>query len=68
MDPNVRNGVLYVPAPPPQGNVNGHGQGAPLSGMGRRRRGDSNLSQTTADKRRAGYVFDEEGFDPFRNF
>lgn len=55
VDPNVRNGVLYVPAPPP---------GVPQP----RRRGDSNISQTTTDKRRAGYVFDEFGFDPFKNF
>ena len=55
VDPNVRDGVLYVPAPPP---VNGTS----------RRRGDSNVSQSTIDKRRAGYVFDEDGLDPFRNF
>ncbi|KAK3058236.1 hypothetical protein LTR09_001314 [Extremus antarcticus] len=56
VDPNVRDGVLYVPAPP----VNGVGHA--------RRRGDSNISQSTTDKRRAGYVFDENGFDPFKNF
>jgi hypothetical protein len=55
VDPNVRDGVLYVPAPPP------------VPGQ-RRRRGDSNLSQTTADKRRNGYVFDEFDVDPFKNF
>lgn len=55
MDPNVRDGVLYVPAPPPGPNQ-------------RRRRGDSNLSQTTADKRRNGYVFDEFDVDPFKGF
>ena len=60
VDPNVRDGVLYVPAPPPS---------APLAREGpRRRRRDSNLSQTTADKRRAGYVFDENGVDPFQGF
>ena len=56
VDPNVRDGVLYVPAPPPAGG------GQP------RRRGDSNLSQTTTDKRRLGYVFDEFGHDPFKYF
>jgi hypothetical protein len=55
VDPNVRNGVLYVPAPPPHGG-------------GKRRRGDSNMSQSTVDKRRAGYVFDENGLDPFKGF
>lgn len=56
VDPNVKDGVLYVPAPP---------AAAPER---RRRRGDSNLSQATVDKRRAGYVFDEFGHDPFKNF
>ena len=55
VDPNVRDGVLYVPAPPPVPQT-------------RRRRGDSNISQTTTDKRRNGYVFDDNGFDPFKNF
>jgi hypothetical protein len=55
VDPNVRDGVLYVPAPPPVPNP-------------RRRRGDSNISQTTTDKRRNGYVFDEFDMDPFKNF
>jgi len=59
VDPNVRDGVLYVPAPPPGG---GH------TGGFRRRRGDSNLSQSTTDKRRLGYVFDENGVDPFKGF
>ena len=56
VDPNVRDGVLYVPAPPP-----------PNPGT-RRKRGDSNFSQTTADRRRNGYVFDEFDVDPFKNF
>ena len=56
VDPNVRNGVLYVPAPPP------------AAAERNRRRGDSNISQATIDKRRAGYVFDEFGHDPFKNF
>ena len=56
VDPNVRDGVLYVPAPPPH-----------ISGP-RRHRGNSSLSQSTLDKRRAGYIFDEEGFDPFKGF
>lgn len=55
MDPNVRDGVLYVPAPPP-------------GPQARRLRGDSNFSQNTHDKRRLGYVFDEFGHDPFKNF
>ncbi|KAK4545079.1 hypothetical protein LTR36_003630 [Oleoguttula mirabilis] len=58
VDPHVRNGVLYVPAPPPASAVHGP----------RRRRGDSNLSTSTVDKRRAGYVFDENGVDPFKGF
>lgn len=56
VDPNVRDGVLYVPAPPPV-----------IGGQRRPRRG-SNLSQSTVDKRRAGYVFDEDGMDPFKGF
>ncbi|KAK0959418.1 hypothetical protein LTR91_020860 [Friedmanniomyces endolithicus] len=76
VDPSVRDGVLYVPAPPPlllssvvlgaQGLGQGQGQGQGQGGW--RRRGDSNLSQSTADKRRAGYVFDEYGLDPFKGF
>ena len=58
VDPNVRDGVLYVPAPPPP----------PMNAHSSRRRGISNLSQSTVDKRRAGYVFDDNGHDPFRNF
>ncbi|KAK3724523.1 hypothetical protein LTR37_001147 [Vermiconidia calcicola] len=53
VDPNVRDGVLYVPAPP----------SSPQKG-----RSDSYIGQKTADKRRVGYVFDENGFDPFKNF
>ncbi|KAI6841656.1 hypothetical protein KC342_g2192 [Hortaea werneckii] len=60
VDPNVRDGVLYVPAPPPVPAA--HAQSP------RRRRGDSNFSQTTNEKRRAGYVFDENGIDPFQGF
>lgn len=56
VDPNVRDGVLYVPAPPP------------VIGGARRPRRSSNLSQSTVDKRRAGYVFDEDGMDPFKGF
>jgi hypothetical protein len=56
VDPNVRDGVLYVPAPPP------------VIGSQRRPRTSSNLSQSTVDKRRAGYVFDEDGMDPFKGF
>ncbi|KAK5168850.1 uncharacterized protein LTR77_006159 [Saxophila tyrrhenica] len=56
VDPNMRDGVLYVPAPPADNAAQP------------RRRGDSNISQSTTDKRRAGYVFDENGFDPFKNF
>ncbi|CAK3904699.1 Anucleate primary sterigmata A [Lecanosticta acicola] len=57
VDPNVRDGVLYVPAPPP-----------PAIGASRRPRRGSGLSQSTVDKRRAGYVFDEDGMDPFKGF
>lgn len=56
VDPSVRNGVMYVPAPPPTGP------------MHRRHRGYSNLSSSTVDQRRAGYVFDENGVDPFKGF
>ena len=56
VDPNVRDGVLYVPAPPP------------VIGAPRRPRRGSGLSQSTVDKRRAGYVFDEDGMDPFKGF
>lgn len=55
VDPNVKNGVLYVPAPPTAAT-------APVV-----RRG-SNISQSISDKRRAGYVFDDYGNDPFNNF
>lgn len=58
VDPNVRDGVLYVPAPP----------SAPTAHGPRKRRGDSTLSTSTIDKRRAGYVFDENGIDPFKGF
>lgn len=61
VDPNVRDGVLYVPAPPPS-------SAAALAPTARRHRGDSNFSQSTNDKRRLGYVFDEFGHDPFKNF
>ncbi|KAK1076096.1 hypothetical protein LTR33_009242, partial [Friedmanniomyces endolithicus] len=68
VDPSVRDGVLYVPAPaPPPPSTALSGQG-PLGPGGWRRRGDSNLSQSTVDKRRAGYVFDENGLDPFKGF
>lgn len=66
VDPNVRDGVLYVPAPPP-----GPGPAptaAPPAPPQRRVRGDSNFCQSTNDKRRLGYVFDEFGHDPFKNF
>lgn len=71
VDPNILDGVLYVPAPPAVSshhhhhhhhNHHHHHQGP------RRRRGDSNLSQCTADRRRTGYVFDENGMDPFKGF
>ena len=58
VDPNVRDGVLYVPAPPPP----------PIGASSRRPRRGSGLSQSTVDKRRAGYVFDEDGMDPFKGF
>lgn len=81
VDPNVRDGVLYLPAPPSQISqaaaappVVGGGAGifGPVPGSSqqpsRRRRGDSNLSQSTMDRRRAGYIFDDEGQDPFKGF
>ncbi|TKA66296.1 hypothetical protein B0A55_10890, partial [Friedmanniomyces simplex] len=73
VDPNVRDGVLYVPAPPPPPPPPPPASTASSSAQGQgqghwRRRGDSNLSQSTVDKRRAGYVFDENGMDPFKGF
>ncbi|TKA61256.1 hypothetical protein B0A55_13185 [Friedmanniomyces simplex] len=72
VDPNVRDGVLYVPAPPPPPQPpasTSSSSAAQGQGQGHwRRRGDSNLSQSTVDKRRAGYVFDENGMDPFKGF
>lgn len=67
VDPNVKNGVLYLPAPP--STMLGH-EGGLTNGLPprRRQRGDSSLSATTVDKRRAGYVFDENGMDPFKGF
>lgn len=57
VDPSVRDGVLYLPAPP----------GGPVGS--RRSRGDSGVSSASmGDKRRAGYVFDKEGRDPFKGF
>lgn len=58
VDPSMKNGVLYVPPPPLVD---------PAAGP-RRSRGDSNNSQSTWDKRRCGYIFDEFGRDPFKNF
>lgn len=55
VDPSLRDGVLYVPP-------------LPEAVAPRRRRGDSNLSAASMDKRRAGYVFDENGIDPFKGF
>lgn len=46
VDPNVRDGVLYVPAPP-------------VAPEPRRQRGESNISRASLDKRRAGGVFDD---------
>ncbi|WPH00556.1 anucleate primary sterigmata protein a [Acrodontium crateriforme] len=59
VDPGYQQGVRYIPGPP---------AGATLSADSRRRRGDSNLSLSTMDKRRTGYVFDEAGLDPFKGF
>ncbi|KAH9841251.1 anucleate primary sterigmata protein A-like [Teratosphaeria destructans] len=58
VDPNIRDGVLYLPAPPPKSH----------SGVSRRGRGEGKFSISTADKRRAGYVFDDNGVDPFQGF
>ncbi|GAB7365787.1 hypothetical protein MBLNU230_g7121t1 [Neophaeotheca triangularis] len=88
VDPSVRDGVLYVPAPPlvsqdqsqhhhQQQHHSTNGPGPPPFGAekgpigSRRLRGDSGVSSSTAsllDKRRAGYVFDDEGRDPFKGF
>lgn len=57
VDPNVRDGVLYVPAPPPT-----------ESGVGRRRRGDSAVEREKEKERRRGWVCDENGLDPFKGF
>ena len=57
VDPALKNGVLYVPPPPPSN------QQSP-----RRRRGNSIISASSVDKRRAGYVYDENGVDPFKGF
>lgn len=67
VDPALKNGVLYVPPPMPAGPP----PGVPLAMAAsprRRARGGSNLSSSSADKRRAGYVFDEDGVDPFKGF
>lgn len=66
VDPAIKNGVLYVPpvmptGPPP--SVPQHS--SPRKARGR---GNSNLSSGSVDKRRAGYVFDDDGTDPFKGF
>lgn len=58
VDTNMLKGVLYVPAPPQAPSLHGP----------QKRRGNSSLSASTIDKRRAGYVFDENGLDPFKGF
>lgn len=67
VDPSVKNGVRYVPAPlpPPQLPPAASFSAAVTP---RRRREGSNVSQATFEKRRAGYVFDEFGKDPFKGF
>jgi len=55
--PNYQDGVLYLPAGP-----------SVPSRRKDRRRGDSILSSTTDDRRRAGYIFDDNGTDPFTGF
>jgi hypothetical protein len=67
VDPNVRDGVLYLPAPPP-GTAHPFPHHPPPMPRPRRKRGDSNVSISTAEKKRSGYVFDEDGMDPFENF
>lgn len=66
VDPAIKNGVLYVPPPPmpsaPPPSVPGH------QSPRRRGRGGSNLSNASLDQRRGGYVFDDDGTDPFRGF
>lgn len=66
VDPAIKNGVLYVPHPPmpaaPPPSIPGH------QSPRRRVRGGSNLSNASHDQRRGGYVFDEDGVDPFRGF
>jgi hypothetical protein len=66
VDPAVKNGVLYVPHPPMPG---GPPPGIPpQQSPYRRHRNNSSVSNATIDKRRAGYVFDDDGTDPFRGF
>jgi len=66
VDPAIKNGVLYVPHPPmPGGPLPGS---QPQQSPHRRHRNNSSVSNATIDKRRAGYVFDEDGSDPFRGF
>ena len=66
VDPAIKNGVLYVPPPPmpsaPPPSVPGH------QSPRKRGRGGSNLSNASLDQRRGGYVFDDDGTDPFRGF
>jgi len=65
VDPAIKNGVLYVPHPPMPG---GPPPGIPQQSPRRRHRNNSSVSNATIDKRRAGYVFDDDGSDPFRGF
>lgn len=66
VDPAIKNGVLYVPPPPmpsaPPPSVPGH------QSPRKRGRGGSIMSNASHDQRRAGYVFDDDGMDPFRGF
>lgn len=66
VDPAVKNGVLYVPPPP---MPTGPPPGVPQQHSPHRRgRGNSSLSNASLDKRRGGYVFDDDGVDPFKGF
>lgn len=62
VDRNYHDGVLYVPAAPPSLLRSG------ASGRKRRESGTSTLTYTSEERKGKGYVFDEEGRDPFKGF
>lgn len=62
VDRNYHDGVLYVPAAPPSLLKSG------ASGRNRGESGTSTLTYTSEERRGKGYVYDEEGRDPFKGF